>query len=267
MELFFRDDDNEYKEFLCSVDSALSTQSLALPFTAIIQAFKSQLSFFHAICEVHLLALLADGLSSMDPDLRLGTHRKVLRTFLALFSIVAFMTFNVYLWVTAPKFGSQPDCNSSTIYVYFGTDVIATQGLAWAVAMLFTMAFPLWFLSMRLLFGSTFWCLSFRGCLGYNGDDKSKKRRPFKQTVRLLLHMGLCIYLIASLEQMITRNHVGDGEKDWTFGQILTLFLPAQTANKFVNALLSRRETDPVMRHNYKMAVLEPSTSTPPQKP
>lgn len=35
----------------------------------------------------------------------------------------AFVAFNGYVWAKAPSLGSQPECNSSTVYVMFGVSI------------------------------------------------------------------------------------------------------------------------------------------------
>src|SRR5947209_913742 len=45
------------KEFKSAVESALGVQGLALLCTAIYQTFRHNLTLFHAICVIHLLAL------------------------------------------------------------------------------------------------------------------------------------------------------------------------------------------------------------------
>lgn len=41
----------------------------------------------------------------------------------------------------------------------------------------------------------------------------------------MLLHTGINVYMIVTLETIVTRNRVGDEEREWTFGQALDVFV------------------------------------------
>jgi len=41
----------------------------------------------------------------------------------------------------------------------------------------------------------------------------------------MLIHTGIIVYMIVTLEQMMARNQSPDEEREWTFGQVLAVFL------------------------------------------
>jgi hypothetical protein len=53
----------------------------------------------------------------------------------------------------------------------------------------------------------------------------------------VLSYTGFSIYSIVSLEQIISRNWVSEEENEWTFGQLLALFLLLGPALNFVDAM------------------------------
>jgi len=87
------------------------------------------LTLFHAICVLHLLTLLGlPSLSSSHDNNRLSL-RGVSGTILYFLGLFLFFAFNLYVWITAPRFGSQPERNASTIYVSFGADINPTNNV------------------------------------------------------------------------------------------------------------------------------------------
>jgi hypothetical protein len=56
-------------------------------------------------------------------------------------AMVAFFYLTLRVWITAPTFGSQPQCNDWTVYVLFGVSVRATsQWLRWLIVSLVCLA-------------------------------------------------------------------------------------------------------------------------------
>jgi hypothetical protein len=58
-------------------------------------------------------------------------------------------------------------------------------------------------------------------------------------TLNRAAYIGLCIYLIVSLEQTIQRNTLDPQEKGWTFGQVIAIFLLLGVANELLNVVLA----------------------------
>lgn len=50
--------------------------------------------------------------------------------------------------------------------------------------------------------------------------------------------VGFNIYAMVSLEQTISRNNIDPGERDWTFGQVLAMFM-LEVAYEFLNFVLA----------------------------
>ncbi|KAJ9481597.1 hypothetical protein VN97_g11876 [Penicillium thymicola] len=130
------------EEFSRGVSSALGLQGLALLCTAIYQTVRGDLTLFHAICVVHLLAILGMKIVSKGRYAGLGPWRLYFFSAIQLLALAAFLALNVYVWVKAPQFGSQPQCNKDTVYVVFGVSIKATSPvfryiiLLWLVVLL-----------------------------------------------------------------------------------------------------------------------------------
>lgn len=254
-------------EFSRGVSSALGMQGLALLCTAIYQTFRNDMTLFHAICVVHLLALLGMNLISKGRYAGLGPWRIWFFAVINILALAAFLAFNVYLWVTAPNFGSQPECNPDTIYVVFGVSIKATSpvfryiilGTIGASAAMFILIFTcmlpclcgLWIRRRRRRVNRTGEMSQTRGWIKWfmsasttesTNEDPPKRlagQALLNYTLNRAAYCGLCIYLIVSLEQTIQRNTLDPEEGGWTFGQVIAIFLLLGVANEFLNVILA----------------------------
>jgi hypothetical protein len=105
-----------YAEFCQALNSALQLQGLALLCTAIFETIERQLTLFHALCVLHLLSLLGFGLVAQRKYSGGGLNRWLVLAFLRVLIASAFVALTAYIWLTAPTFGSQPECNADTVY-------------------------------------------------------------------------------------------------------------------------------------------------------
>jgi hypothetical protein len=254
------------EEFSRGVSSALGMQGLALLCTAIYQTFRNELTLFHAICVVHLLALLGLNLISKGRYAGFGPWRLWCFVFIQVIALGAFIAFNVYLWVTAPHFGSQPSCNPDTVYVVFGVSIHATSPVfryiilgtlgasAAGFILVFTCMLPclcgVWIRRRRDAQGSASPARK-RDCTKWfvqtstSTENHSEQREELSGqallnfTLNRAAYIGLCIYLIVSLEQTIQRNTLDPQEKGWTFGQVIAIFLLLGVANELLNVVLA----------------------------
>ncbi|QQK46790.1 hypothetical protein Pdw03_1688 [Penicillium digitatum] len=253
----------DQEEFSRGVSSALGLQGLALLCTAIYQTIQGDLTLFHAICVVHLLAILGMNMVSKGQYAGLGPWRLYFFSAIQILALAAFLAFNVYVWVTAPRFGSQPQCNKNTVYVLFGVSIKATSpifryvvlGTLGAVvagyALTFTCMLPC--LCGFVLYqkrhpdaGDRFESQK-RGWLNWFVEFQHRPETPERLHGQALLNFTLnkvaycsfCIYLIVSLEQTIHRNDLNPEEKGWTFGQVIAIFLLLGVANELLNVLLA----------------------------
>ncbi|KAJ6190590.1 hypothetical protein N7519_000611 [Penicillium mononematosum] len=232
----------DQEEFSRGVSSALGFQGLALLCTAIYQTVQGELTLFHAICVVHLLAILGMDMVRKGRYSGLGPWRLYFFSAIQVLALAAFLALNVYVWVTAPQFGSQPQCNKNTAYMVFGVSIKATS--------------PVFRYIILGTFGAivagyvpTFTCMLPRRC-GYvvyrrrhpdagNRTEGQKRgwvnwlvqvnhpvyqdrREPPERlhgqallnfTLNKVAYCSFCIYLIVSLEQTIHRNNFGPEEK------------------------------------------------------
>ncbi|KAJ5152069.1 hypothetical protein N7492_010364 [Penicillium capsulatum] len=254
-------------EFARGVSSALGMQGLALLCTAIYQTFRNELTLFHAICVVHLLALLGMDLISKGRYAGFGPWRLWFFSLINILALAAFIAFNVHLWIRAPYFGSQPSCNPDTVYVVFGVSIKATSPMfryiilgtlassAAGFILVFTCMLPcmcgMWICQRRHPDEVT-QTRRKRDCCKWNVQAyNDAETQPSSRTERLagqallnftlnkLAYCGFCIYLIVSLEQTISRNTLDPEEKAWTFGQIIAIFLLLGVANELLNVVLA----------------------------
>ena len=261
--------ESDADEFDHSVKSALSLQGLALLFTAIYQTFRVQITLFHAICVLHLLALLGINVVSRgkynagggggnggegDGNGNAGNEhlRKTVERCFQIFISCVFIAFNVYIWLRAPQFGSQPECNGSTLYVVFGVSIHATAAVfRWIILGTFAIV-PGVFVVM-LIVGLPCWITAC--CFGerltivpsggggrdnnWSSDASAGRNAWVTRTLQVAGITAFSIYAIVSLEQTIRRNHLGPEEREWTFGQVIALFLLLGTANEIINVILA----------------------------
>jgi hypothetical protein len=178
-----------------------------------------------------------------------------------------FIAFNAYIWSTAPTFGSQPECNDSTVYVVFGVSLQATNVVFRWTILATIISFTVGGLVGLLVIGTIWAC-----CCGvrpsrvpYSAADialvsrtlgaarpvlaaPAPGRKPVKLSELLLhqdfLHMlirsGVNVYGIVALEQTVARNHLSDEESRWTFGQVLAIFLLLGVVIEVLNVFLAK---------------------------
>lgn len=179
-----------------------------------------------------------------------GVFRFTALILLQISALAVFMAFNFIVWRTAPTFGSQVDCNKSTVYVIFGVTINATSSVFRHVILATMISVCVTFILVLL---GTLSILA----IGYRHFRRHRSEyvetpQPTQQpawllqespkTMRLTYVLGntaFISYAIISLEQTINRNKLSSEEKDWTFGQIIALFLLLGVANELLNILLS----------------------------
>lgn len=257
------------EDFVRAHNSALQIQGLALLCTAIYQTFRNQLTLFHAICVLHLLSLLGLGLAARGNYGHKGRYRRsVLWAAKGLIS-AAFVSFLGYVWAIAPRFGSQPECNATTLYVVFWVNIKAINKVFRYVILTFMVLAVLLIVMNSLLLGLVAAC-----CCGVRGGRTALStvdgaaiitvvargaqiKEPRVKWVALQRNLGegivrtlINVYGIVMLELTVHRNNLSPEERGWTFGQILAIFLLLGVAAEVLNALLvkldaKRKEAKP----------------------
>ncbi|KAK2735694.1 hypothetical protein CKAH01_18947 [Colletotrichum kahawae] len=249
--------ENNYEEFCQSLNSALQLQGLALLCTAIVQTFQGQLTLFHAICVLHLLSLLGFGLVAQRKYSGVGVKRWAILAFFRAVIACAFIALTTNIWLTAPTFGSQPICNSSTLYVVFGISIKATDDVFRYIILAFMASMAVgWVISMII------WVIFARCLCGRRGRPTSQDVQMFtnlwrqvkiadnwrnelsRQLVEMLIYTGINVYMIVTLEQIVARNNLSEEEKEWTFGQVLAIFVLLGVVVEVINILLAKVDGD-----------------------
>lgn len=224
---------------------------MALLCTSWYQATHDQLTLFHAIVVIHLLALLGVNMASRISSKGPNKVRFFMNSFLVVCATATFIGFNVYVWVRAPDFGSQPECNDSVVYVLFGQSIQATNNV-FRYIILATLAAPPAGFIIFLLIGAPCWVASccfyrrhFRDfdppstTVTFEEDASSiSEGKGAREFIQVMAYIAFSIYAIVSLEQMIKRNPVSEEETEWSFGQIIALFLLLGPTVDFMNAVV-----------------------------
>jgi len=228
------------KELLALTEQTMGVMGLALLLTSFTFAGKHQLDLFHALGLFHLIGLV--GLSITTPKLKQKKSMpdRVL-DILYYGGVLGFFIFQIYVFATAPSFGSQPNCNDNVKYVLFGINTQATnpvfRGLFLAMFGVMFLVFVItsigdsdsdkfqsWLMRRALSarHGGTglLWiALLFKGVAQDSDEDNGK------EGYKLLGEVAGRSYVIAMLELMIQRNTTGSAGGEWGFGQILAIVL------------------------------------------
>ncbi|KAK6332692.1 hypothetical protein TWF730_004351 [Orbilia blumenaviensis] len=194
---------------------------------------------------------LGVDLSSRGRYAGFGPSRLTVTAAINILAVCAFIAFTVYVWITAPTFGSQPECNISTVYVVFGVSVSATAPIfrVTPVPGCHTSVY-----NHYADFDATLCTVHAGHKLCSDSDSNSGIVAPvasldpepadpcvaaMNRLISILANLAFCIYAIVSLEQTISRNNLDVEEKEWTFGQIIAVFLLLGVGNEIMNILLA----------------------------
>ncbi|KAL8786284.1 MAG: hypothetical protein Q9213_002879 [Squamulea squamosa] len=251
------------EDFVRALNSALQIQGLALLCTAINQTFRKQLTLFHAICVLHLLSLLGFGLTSRGKYGHQGRYRLSVLWTAKILIAGAFVSFLAYVWATAPRFGSQPECNASTAYVIFWVNINATN-IVFRYAILVLMVLAVTLAVMNGLVGG----LTAAWCCGIRDENREVRSGDLAAMITILsrvqirerrikwalqqqnlgdgiLRTLVNVYGIVMLELTVHRNNLSSEEQGWTFGQILAIFLLLGVVAEVLNVLLAKLDSKP----------------------
>jgi hypothetical protein len=131
--------------------------------------------------------------------------------------------FGIMLWALVDTYGTTPGCNpnSSVKFVVAGRTVVATnKGLRVGGLFLFT------FIGIMAVVTPNSWKRSEREV-----DDPETQRLQMSKDIIILGWMwtvfvvGIWVYDVWTIEQIIRRNEIDHGLNQWTYGQILALTL------------------------------------------
>lgn len=199
------------------MDTAMGVMGLAILVTAIIFQSQGNLDLFHAVCVFNLVSLVGFAIQPKTGE-EVKDHR--FKDLLYSAGFLLFLAYSIQLFATALTFGSSPDCNDTVILVILGVKFPATQVvLRWMiVVMLFFLAGAVavaWFVSPTL-YGST-----------------SGPNWPVA-----IEELAARAYLVSNLELTIRYNNVGEGLREWSFGQIMAMVLLLGPLVDFLKGLI-----------------------------
>ncbi|KAG8856833.1 hypothetical protein FRB91_000283 [Serendipita sp. 411] len=210
-----------------SIERSLAVTGLALLLTSFISVGQGTFDLFHVLCILHLVGLCG---FSLRPAPRDGKTNRVIQvaTYGSYFlGLLGFSTFILYVFVTAPRFGANPECNQQIVYVIFGFNVPATN------------------YEFRWLFiGYMIMCIvAFLIATIFGFVIISKKAVSDEGGIRHLRFVGDIAgrsYIIAMLELIIRRNNASVDGSNWSFGQILAMMMLIAPIIELVSLVTSK---------------------------
>jgi hypothetical protein len=162
-------------------------------------------------------------------------------------SMIAFFYLTLRVWITAPTFGSQPQCNDWTVYVLWGVSVPATvPWLRWLIVSLACLAILKFVITTTRTVATLGLSTNARHGSTHSLDSNSTEGPGFLdrwlpcsyRTVRspgLIARVFASIYSAVMLELTIRRNPSSDEENVWSFGQIIALLITLMTVNEIIH--------------------------------
>ncbi|KXX80195.1 hypothetical protein MMYC01_204225 [Madurella mycetomatis] len=234
-----------------AIESSLGVTGLAIFLTALITTARQSLSLFHALCIFHLIGIV--GISARPRGrYQTGLVRKYVFTTFYVLVTAGSLAYLIYVFATAPTFGSNPECNHSTVYVLFGVDIPATSPVfRWMLVAVLAI----------LLLGICGWLLS-AVCISvdvilrrepglHEGDNEQKKERK-QAPYELIGRLAGTIYLAVMLELMMKRNALAPGADLWGFGQVLAMTMLVGPLIELASLMLGKVDGGP---HNELVAM------------
>ncbi|KAF8632036.1 hypothetical protein AX15_002081 [Amanita polypyramis BW_CC] len=217
---------------------------VALLITAIVQTSQNQLSLYHAIFIIHMLyftGIIVAPSGHYRGGISALTIRALISFTITYGCFMLFAGYAFYVWATAPTFGNSPECNDQIKYIFFFKSVRATVG--WLR--------KLWMAGLGATLGLLFiiplascmcCCLMARSSSHGEGGGGGYSTHSGLQEQSMKFGKPLAvIYGVVMLELYVKRNRhlIGDGEQQWTFGQIMALVQIISTANEILHFLMS----------------------------
>ena len=178
---------------------------------------------------MHLLGVAGISTSPEGRYPKRPTRRAILATCYWIVAI-GYFAWVVYVFATAPTFGTRHECTKQTNFVLFGKNIRATNGaFRWSMAAVFASAL------LALLIGSPY---SVHKRWKYATiDSKGEAQR----TVRFLGRLFGSGYCLAVLEVTIRRHRLEPGNSLWTFGQMIAMVTLVGPAIEFIAIILEQR--------------------------
>lgn len=233
-----------------AIESSLGVTGLAIFLTTVITTARQSLSLFHALCVFHLIGIV--GISARPRGhYPTGLVRKHVFTTFYVLVTAGSLAYLIYVFATAPTFGSDPQCNDSTVYVVFGVDIPATNPvLRWMLVAVLAI----------LLLGICCWLL-FVVCVSVDvilrrdpglhesGIGHKKERKLRRVPYDLVGRLAGTIYLAVMLELMMKRNALAPGADLWSFGQVLAMTMLVGPLIELTSLMLGKVDEAPRARH------------------
>lgn len=220
-----------------SVFWAQSITSLGLLLSTIVSQHnpESALALFHTLVVMYLLFL---SVCSSAVVARTIGHPTAAVFLFETLEKIAFIVFALYVWIAAPSYGRQPECNATTKWVFIGAQLSAISAARTLNLCLLGVAAGLTGYSAkaqaRLLVWSLVAIFSYEARAAWKlaiEDDSDVeatsapgssfgKSRISSQMTLFLLFAVIWVLVIVSVELCIRWNDVLPGDNNWTFGQV-----------------------------------------------
>ncbi|KXN92323.1 hypothetical protein AN958_08554 [Leucoagaricus sp. SymC.cos] len=223
---------------VCRANASMG--GFALLVTAIIRTAQGKLTLYHAIFILHMLFFLGIGLFPVG-RYKPTSMRKLWTLLVTICVTLMFQSWALYIWAKAPVFGAHAlggedvtTCNREIKYIFVFVSVSATvlwlRALWMAVLGLEALGIMLYLLSIGSMFVAR----------GKGEMDTPQQVSSHLRPSQLLLILS-CVYAIVMLELYVKRNRRIQGlsnNEAWTFGQIISLVMIANSFNEVVHFLL-----------------------------
>lgn len=172
------------------------------------------LSLFEAIIIIQLTTIKVAAIIRMS---------RSVSTFISYTIYLAlYVSFVFWVWTDVQNFGSQPECNNYTIFVFFGHNVRTPVGWLRKFTLVFN-SFATFATFFQVLAMISTICYVLPRILTYN-RLQHRDHIGWPDAINFG-QFGSIIYLLVTTEEIMNRNNLPSTVSQWTFGQTLAMFL------------------------------------------
>ncbi|TDL15463.1 hypothetical protein BD410DRAFT_845163 [Rickenella mellea] len=216
------------------------------------------ISLYHATLIYHMLVSLS---GTVLPSAAVGKGSSSLRLIVfSMSSYLSYQAWSLHVWTTALTFGSQPECNHSTKFVFFWVTVRATAPwlrIWWIVTGATGLSYGLVIIAALAL---GYFCSSPSDHTSSTSCEVDLDADVLWATLGAASRLVIFIYTIK-------RNNVLPGENVWSFGQILSVVLLLGFCNDAIKWYNKEEESPPPSPATTPQLATSPGTTSNPSTP